>query len=141
MSPERTNYFSIVALGEDFDVDNYVQVSPLRINQVWHRGDARFDGTPYANSGISIELGSGTELDTNEQQSIAADFLRGNNEALKELGSIRGVESFFLGLQLTICRNSAGSIMDMRQSLMQLALAVGVQVTVWACLERESGSP
>jgi hypothetical protein len=135
----RTHYFWLVAHGPDFDVDNYVSISPLQIDEVWRRGDKRPESELLREtSGLSIELGRGTEDSAEEQQEIAAAFLNENEAALTRLRSLPGVETFYLGLELTVDPKSKGSIMDMLPSLMQIALKIGIQITVWATIEPES---
>lgn len=129
-----TNYFRIVARG-DFDPDRFLQRSPLRGARVWHRGDKIADSSTRATDhGIEIILGDGPDLDFREQQSIAHGYLAAHATALKKLIRTPGVASSYLGIQDVVYPDSAGSIIDVSPTLMQQALKIGLQLTIWSCL-------
>lgn len=131
------NYFCIVANGEAFDVDGYAKSSPLKLDRVWRRGEKRVDSdTVHELSGLEIDLGEGINLSIEEQQEIAVESLSANERLLKTLQSTPGVTTFYLGLQENVLPDSLGSIMDVSRSLMKVALKIGIQVTIWACVDR-----
>jgi hypothetical protein len=132
---DTTNYFRVVASGESFDVDGFTKLLPLQINEIWHRGEPR-GGCADLNetSGLCIDLGIGVDLNIEEQQDIAVEYLSANQNALQVLRSFPGVTDFYLGLQGTVHSNSLGSIYDLSPHSMEIALKIGVRVTIWSCL-------
>ncbi|HEY4309514.1 MAG TPA: hypothetical protein VGN12_08690 [Pirellulales bacterium] len=140
MNPPPRNYFSIVAHGPRFDVDGYLKRHPLRSDIVWHAGDLHRNGeTSLETNGFEIYLGRDSEIDFEEQQAIAAAYLEANEVHLKELKTLN--QGFYLGLRETVYPNSLGSIMDISSPLMHAVLKVGINLTIWACLEREAYRP
>jgi len=133
---DKRNYFCIVAAEKRFDVDKYVKQSPLTITRTWHRGEPLYAGseTCQDDSGLAIDLGIGSELGIDEQQTIAAAYLKRNESSLKELrAAVRG-KIFYLGLQEAVDPKSLGSIMDVSPALMRRALELRIGVTIWACV-------
>ena len=132
------NFFRIGANGETFDVDGYAKTSALPISCIVRRGEQNLDaGTVAELNYLEIDLGDGADLDIAEQQAIAVDFLTANEGPLRELGAAPGITSFYLGLQETVYPDSAGSVMDVSPALMEIALKIGMQLTIWACLNRK----
>lgn len=138
MQLPRDHYSWFVAQGRDFDVDQYASESPHRIDDIWHREDQSTVGDSCCGySGLRVELGCGTEDSAEEQQEIAAAFLRENEAALTRLRAFPGVEHVYVGVELTVDPRSRGSVMDMLPSLMQIALKIGVEITIWSTVEPE----
>jgi hypothetical protein len=134
---QERNYFCIIANGEMFDVDKYVRQSALKIDFFWRRGERRPNSeTVYENSGVEISLGCGAELDPHEQQPIAVAYIAANKAHLAQLRSSPGITTFCLGLQETVYSDSLGSIMDLSPALMEIALEIKIQITIWSCLSR-----
>ena len=94
----------------------------------------------HKNSGFHIDLGRGADLSIEEQQEIAADFLLRHEAALAALKAIPAIETFYLGIQEEVLRHSAGSLFDLHPPLLQAALRIGIQLTVWALLEQKADS-
>ena len=101
------NYFKIFAHGKKFNVDKFIEISPLKIDYVWKKGDQkRYAPTdipsPHETSGIEIVLGEGTKLNRFEQDAIAVEFMEENLEALKELSAFPGVDNITLGIHFLL---------------------------------------
>ena len=143
---DQRNYFAIAASGANFDVDRYLADCPFTIGRVWRRGEPfSSDGRPdnralHKRSSFEIDLGCGADLPIDEQQEIAADFLKRHEAALVALKAIPGVETFYLGIQEQVLRDSLGSLFDLHPPLLQAALRIGIRLTVWTCLERTTTS-
>lgn len=123
---DHRNYFCICAGGAEFDVDAFAKATRLKF--------ARFERKDFQHKSIEIELGCGADLEFEEQQAIAVEFLSTNKDAMSLLRSDPAVTVFYLGLEGSVLRDSLGSIFDLSPSLMKMALETGIQVTVWACL-------
>jgi hypothetical protein len=143
---DERNYFAIAASGPNFDVDRYLANCPFSISRVWRRGEPfSSDGCQdhsalHKHSGFEIDLGCGADLSIDEQQEIAAEFLTQHEATLVALKVVPGVESFYLGIQEQVFRDSAGSLFDLHSPLLHAALRIGIRITVWACLDRATAA-
>ena len=122
------NFFKFFALGQDFDVDAYLETSPLRFDHVWHRGETKPGGIGrYPTHGASITLGDGCRLTRENQERIAIDFLERNEEPLRDLAQYEGVERVQLGIQFRVeaSENLSGISVEPSMRLMYAALRIG----------------
>ena len=99
--PYDMNAFSISASGEEFEVDQFLEVSQLVPTRTFRRGDQK-GSSPwsghYAVSGVVFELGDGQTVPVSEQETIATAFLQANRDELRNLAKFPGVERFALVL-------------------------------------------
>jgi hypothetical protein len=115
----------LLAHGDAFDVDAYLASSPLQFDQVWHKGDLICGGEHYPTSGVEKSLDEGSSGPP-LQDRTAVEFLSAHREALRELGAFPGVETFILGLYLSLPRGFAGTCVGPSPGLMWHCLDVGL---------------
>lgn len=131
--------FFLRACGDDFDVDAFLSVSPLRPDVVWHRGTTKRPCSPslFENSGVDFVLGDGRAINTCEQEDHAIDYIKAHRDALKSLGKFPGVTCFFLGLSRVMVnrRNLSAFTTSASQILMWHLLDVGCSLTCYSWLE------
>jgi hypothetical protein len=129
--------FEIFAHGESFVPNDYLSSTKLKIDRIWHKGEAGHYHPK--SSGVAIHLGNGYELNVIEQELIAINYLTKYNDELKELGYYSGVSTFILGLQyhLKIDESITGFCMGPTKELMECALRVGIVPTFYVTLEHE----
>ena len=77
--------------GTNFDVEAFLDDSPLDPCAVWHRGEIRSNGQlPADSSGLTLDVSDG---DLAEQIVGAVIFLRNNSDEVCRLTSCLGVEA------------------------------------------------
>jgi hypothetical protein len=134
------NYFQILAHGHDFDVDAFLRSTSLRVGRVWRRNDPKgaCAGSSHATSGVEIPLGNGLDIPFRQQESLAAEFLASNREALLTLAQAQGTQHRILGLQLRIelSPTVSGFAVSISPKLSRLALDLGFVPTVYVDLVR-----
>jgi hypothetical protein len=126
------SHFELFAHGEDFDVDAFLASTRLRFDFVWHRGE-----NCYETSGASISLGDGKVLGLFEQERIGRAFLCTHRDALRDLASYPGVDTFILGLhyQVVATGSLSGLIIGPPPRLMASCLETGVRPVYYVMLE------
>jgi hypothetical protein len=133
------NQFKLFAHGVDFDPDSFLVSTNMNFDGAWHKGATGRDH-PKSN-GVFRFLGDGQELQLDEQQKLAIDFLSANHVALKLLATFPGVTTFILGLQYNLVAEPGliSFCMSPSTSLMQCCLDVGITPTYYVVLDTESG--
>src|SRR5688572_808050 len=88
------------AIGTSFDVDAFLEDSPLEAAPAFRRGEPRFagreDGPRRAASGFNAEVSAESPDDLSEQITHAMHFLNEYEDELRRLGSFPGVEEVCL---------------------------------------------
>lgn len=132
------NHFLVGASGKEFDVDKYLSKYPLKVDLICRRGEC-VPGRDFVSefSGFWADLGWGPDLELEDQQTIAIKYIERNQAKLKKLQSFPGVTNIYLGLQGLVYPDSAGSIFDLCPALMKLAVKVGIEITLTACVRPE----
>jgi hypothetical protein len=138
--PEQfSQRFHIFALGEQFDVDNFLATSPLAPTFVWKR----LGNGPT--NGLEIVLGEGAATPMCKQEEVATAFLLEHREALRELARFPGVEAVNLGLQYLLTIDATGCCLGPPAELMLAALNALVMPRYYVTVEARqislSGEP
>ncbi|WP_397574339.1 hypothetical protein [Silanimonas sp.] len=139
------DWIRLFALGQDFDVDEFLRRTRLEPAQVWRRGEPRgCFGAVNPTSGVAFKLGDARAIPFPSQAQIAIDFVSANRSELAALGRFPGVTFFTLGLQKSIeVRDElSGFAMPVPRELMDSLLAIGCELTHYVALDhpvREDG--
>ena len=118
----------IFALGESFDVDAFLEQSPLRPDFVWRKM-----GNGPTN-GLELLLGDGKITKLREQEKIAIDYMREHREDLRYLASFPGVEALNLGLVYRVTPNVTGVCLGPSRALMFHALDSRVSLNYYVTI-------
>jgi hypothetical protein len=127
------------AIGRDFDVDAFLQDSPLPKDAVFHRGEPRTageGGTKRVASGFNSPVGEAGPGDLDDQVQAASHFLREHEEELRRLGRFPGVEEVCLDFGLSCTAGASQSDVFPADLLWQAgALDIDLVVTHYAVAE------
>ncbi|MGA9979184.1 MAG: DUF4279 domain-containing protein [Candidatus Sulfotelmatobacter sp.] len=132
--PERfEERLHIIAHGETFDVDGFLESSTLRPDFVWRRKSP-------VTSGAEFFLGDGRAMKLRDQESIAITYLKAHRDELREIAAFPGVGAFILGLVYIAKLKEAdtGVALDWPSELMQSALDVGITPIHYITYDRPS---
>ena len=97
--------FRFFALGESFDVGEFLAKCPLEPSYVWRKGEKkRYSciGTPYPTSGLEFRIGNGDKYSFHDQQGLAVAFIEMHRDVLSALSAFPGVTHSTLGLEYPV---------------------------------------
>jgi hypothetical protein len=127
------------AIGRDFDVDAFLEDSPLPRDAVFHRGEPRTageGGAKRAASGFNSPVSDAVRDDLDGQVQAASHFLREHEEELRRLGRFPGVEEVCLDFAFSWGAGASRSDVFPADLLWQAgALDIDLVVTHYAVAE------
>jgi hypothetical protein len=120
--------------GKDFDVDNFVEKSAMKVYSCWRKGERRFHESStntqkHESSGIQIEVSNAEFSELAMQIDDAIKFLKENAGEVKKLVSFPGVEGAELDFGV---ESKPLAFYTFPAELVSLAGAVGVALIVSA---------
>lgn len=120
--------FHLHAVGDFFDVDEYLSQYNIDHDSVWHKGKNN-----YSNSGFVKYLGNEFMLNVCEQEAIAIEYVRLNQEALKAVVNWQGVRAVILGIspEIELRKNIVSVCLSFSPELVSLAGEVGLRLAFY----------
>jgi hypothetical protein len=139
MGRDTANQFILFAHGDDFDADGFLKATSLTFEKVWRRGEPKYPGGDvlHETSGVEKVLGDGRIIHLPEQERIACEFLKANQDSLRELACWPGAKHRILGLQrhVELSPGIGGFCMGPPSGLMAVCLDVGFRPTYYVTLD------
>jgi hypothetical protein len=120
--PERfEERLHIIAHGERFDVDAFLEKSKLRPDFVWRREAPE-------TSGVEFFLGDGRVMSQAEQERIAVEYMKMHHDELLATAGLPGADAFILGLVYIakLGGGATGAALDWPRELMLKAAEIGI---------------
>jgi hypothetical protein len=138
------NFFKISVHGTEFNPDDFLKQSSLKVDRIFRRGEPWVDewnppgfiDEPRNWSGVEIDLGDGKALSVREQDRIATRFLELHQDELARLARFAGVEyaTLFLQCRTELEPSLRGFFLRFSPRLLHFALKTRVLPTFYVDL-------